>query len=50
LVTSSNILARKANKFGGGVQSLLKAKEIVEKHAKWLQPKKLTKNSIGRKT
>jgi hypothetical protein len=32
----------KSNIFGGGVQSLLKAKQIVEEYARWLQPKKLT--------
>jgi hypothetical protein len=44
LVTAANVLVMKSNIFGGGVQSLLKAKQIVEENARWLQPKKLTNN------
>jgi hypothetical protein len=41
LVRVANILVQMSNKFGGGVQSLWKAREIMQEHAKWIQVKKI---------
>jgi hypothetical protein len=43
-VETANILVQLSNKFGGGVQSLWKAREIIQKHAKWIQVKKIKDN------
>ena len=41
LVTTANILVQISNKFGGGVQSLSKARAIIQEHARWIQVKRL---------
>jgi hypothetical protein len=40
---AANILVMMSKQFSGGVTCMRKAKEVVEEHVRWLEPKRLKK-------